>query len=312
MDYHLKSNGIFDRKRFGDNQNSLGGLALADIEMVCDFFVSQILLRITLRMIYFLHIAYDGSKYRGWQRQPTAHTVQEELEMHLKEVFKEKVTAFGCGRTDAQVHASQYFVHIKRDEPIDFDLKFRLTMKLPTDIVVYDVLPMEDNCHARYDAVSRTYDYFIHLFNDPFLANYSSWYALENLDFEAMKLAVALLPGKKDFMAVCKNPVSHKHTICHVKSTEFTVSEDETRLRFRITADRFLQGMVRLCVGFLLEVGRGRLPVSAFESILEKKELLPNLRPATPNGLYLSKVEYPYLSLESKKGHREFPTRALG
>ena len=127
-------------------------------------------------MIYFLHIAYDGSQYRGWQYQPDVTSVQEVIEEKMKKIFKKNITVFGCGRTDAEVHASQYILHIELSEPLDFDLKFRLNKNLPDDISVYDVLPMQDDQHARYDAISRSYDYYIHLYKDPLLSKYSSYY----------------------------------------------------------------------------------------------------------------------------------------
>lgn len=248
-------------------------------------------------MIYFLHISFDGSKYRGWQYQPNVPSVQAAIEEKLKRIFKKNIVVYGCGRTDACVHASQYILHIDLAERIDFDLKFRLNKNLPDDIAIYDVLEMEEGHHARYDAVSRTYDYFIHLYKDPILANYSSYYELDNLNFSAMQKAAAILPLYNDFKAICKQPHLYKHTLCKVSQAKLFVDTDQQRLRFTITANRFLRGMVRLCVSFLLKIGTGKMSVEEFEYILSNKLEVPDKDPAFPNGLYLSQVEYPYLKI---------------
>jgi tRNA pseudouridine38-40 synthase len=251
-------------------------------------------------MIYFLHIGYDGSNYRGWQYQPNVSSVQETIETILKKIFKRDMTVYGCGRTDAGVHASQYMLHIELPEQVDFDLKFRLNKNLPDDISVYDVLEMEDGKHARYDATSRTYDYYIHLHKDALLSNYSSYYELDNLNFEAMKKATDLLSKYDDFKAVCKQPHLYKHTICKVTHSKLYMDEIQQRLRFTITGDRFLRGMVRLTVAFILKVGTGKLTLEEFEHIIAEKIEVPEKESALPNGLYLSKVKYPYLDLKTQ------------
>tara|TARA_B110000211_G_C14020305_1_gene527337 strand:- start:154 stop:945 length:792 start_codon:yes stop_codon:yes gene_type:complete len=247
-------------------------------------------------MRYFLHIGYDGSKYRGWQRQSNVISVQEVIENKLKGVFKKEVTVYGCGRTDAGVHASQYFIHINLDSPLTFDLKFIINKHLPDGIVVYDVIEVEERQHARFDATWRTYDYFIHLYEDPILFGYSSYYNLESLDIQAMKKAVTTLTQHKDFRAYCKRADLHNHTLCDVKSAQLFANEDGTRIRFSITANRFLRGMIRIIVDFLLKVGTGEISVEEFESMLANKKDLDKKAPALPNGLYLSKVEYPFLN----------------
>ena len=251
-------------------------------------------------MIYFLHIGYDGSNYRGWQYQPDVVTVQETIEEKLQRIFKRKITVYGCGRTDAEVHASQYMLHIELEKPLDFDLKFRLNKNLPDDIAVYDVMEMKDDQHARYDAISRTYDYYIHLYKDPILSKYSSYYELEKLDFSSMKKAADTLLKHDDFKAVCKQPHLYKHTRCKVTNSKVYVNDSEQRLRYTITADRFLRGMVRLTVAFLLKVGMGKMTVEEFEYIIANQVEVKEKESALPNGLYLSKVEYPYLKLDAR------------
>jgi len=121
-------------------------------------------------MRYFLHLGFDGSNYRGWQKQKnTLNTVQEVIEQALSQLFKKSVSAYGCGRTDAGVHASQYVIQINLEKAPTFDLKYRLNKNLPEGIAIYEVIEVRTDQHCRYDAVARTYDYFIHWKKDPML-----------------------------------------------------------------------------------------------------------------------------------------------
>ena len=256
-------------------------------------------------MTYFLQFAFDGTRYHGWQFQPNVRSVQGTIEETLTHLFKSEIIVYGCGRTDAGVHASQYFLHIHLEEALNFDLKFRLNKNLPEDIAVLDILEMKEKQHARYDATSRTYDYFIHLNKNPILRRYSSFYELENLDFAAMQTATELFTKYDDFKAICKQPLLYKHTICKVTHAKLYVDEASGRLRFSITANRFLRGMVRFCVFFLLEVGQGKLSLAEFENILANK-LDVRKKSALPNGLHLSRVEYPYLKSTNTKSFLDF------
>ncbi len=253
-------------------------------------------------MRYFIHLGYDGSDYSGWQRQKdTPNTVQEVMETTLSRIFKKPVTIYGCGRTDAGVHASQYVIQIHLDEALVFDLKFRMNKNLPNGIAVFEIFEVNDKLHCRYDAVARTYDYFMHWNKDPGLLRYSSFYENIKLDFHLMRKATALILGTKDFKALCKQPDSYPNTLCHISKCELFVNESQGRLRFTIRGNRFLRGMVRYCMYYLLEVGSGNMTLDEFERVLnqekerkEKKEKWP----AHPNGLFLSRIEYPFLELK--------------
>lgn len=250
-------------------------------------------------MRYFIHLGFDGSNYSGWQRQKdTTNTVQEIIEQTLTQLFKKKVSVYGCGRTDAGVHASQYIIQIDLEQVPKFDLKFRLNKNLPENIAVFEIIEVEDNQNCRYDAVSRTYDYFIHWNKNPLLIRYSSFYEDLKLDYDLMKKAAALILKTKDFKALCKQPESYDDTRCLISNCELFVNEEEGRLRFTITSNRFLRGMVRICVFFLMEVGKGEITLEEFEEILNQKRDFTEKLPAYPNGLYLSKVEYPFLQLQ--------------
>ncbi|MEJ7645084.1 MAG: tRNA pseudouridine(38-40) synthase TruA [Chryseolinea sp.] len=251
-------------------------------------------------MRFFFHIGYNGYNYRGWQFQPGIASVQHVLESTLSQVLKTPVSIMGCGRTDAMVHASQFFFHLDVNAVWDYDLLFRLNKNLPDDIAIFDIIPVDENQHARYDALKRTYDYFIHTYKDPFLSQLSSLYLGRDLDLGEMKRAVALLTKYDDYRAFCKTPAEYDHTICHVsEATLFTDSRGDL-IRFQISANRFLGRMIRIIVGRLLEIGNRNLSVDAFEQYLITRVTPPIIEPAYPQGLYLSKVTYPFLDMPQR------------
>ncbi|GAB5551402.1 MAG: tRNA pseudouridine(38-40) synthase TruA [Saprospiraceae bacterium] len=250
-------------------------------------------------MRYFLHLGFDGNSYSGWQKQKnTRNTVQEVIEQTLFKLFKQAITVYGCGRTDAGVHASQYVIHINLEVAPTFDLKFRLNKNLPQDIAIFEIIEVKDSQHCRYDAVARTYDYFIHWKKDPALIRYSSFYEDLTLDFELMKKAAALILKTKDFKALCKQPNLYDNTLCQISNCELYIDQVQGRLRFTITSNRFLRGMIRFCVFFLLKVGSGEMTLAEFKEILNQEKELKQKQPALPNGLFLSGVEYPFLELK--------------
>lgn len=258
-------------------------------------------------MRYFLHIAYSGTNYRGWQMQKGGVlSVQEVIEKNLSQVFKKPVFVIGCGRTDAQVHASQYFLHFQIEEEWDFDLVFRLNKMLPPDISVFDVIPVEPKQHARFGATKRTYDYFIHTYKDPFLKNISTLYTEFKLDIPPMARAVALLTAYEDYNAFCKTPLAHSSTLCSISSATLYSNLSGDRIRFQITSNRFLRGMIRIIVGKLLLIGSRQMTVEEFEALLISKETPPEFDVAHPQGLFLSEVQYPFLTIPPKTSFSAF------
>lgn len=223
--------------------------------------------------------------------------VQGVIENALSQVLKTPVFIIGCGRTDAHVHASQFFFHMDVEQAWDFDLVFRMNKLLPAGIAIFDVIAMDGLQHARFDAVLRSYDYFIHTYKDPFLNGLSSFYLLDGLDFDKMKQAAAILPRYKDFRAFCTSPDKYEHTLCNVMYASLAVDEHGDKLRFQISSNRFLSKMIRIIMGQLLKIGRGVLSVDEFEHYLHYNQTPELITPAHPQGLYLSKVTYPYLNL---------------
>jgi tRNA pseudouridine38-40 synthase len=238
-----------------------------------------------------------GTNYFGWQRQKNSISVREVLEASLKKILKENIDCIVCGRTDTQVHASQYFFHMDVEKEWDFDLIFRLNKSLPRDISVFDIFPVEDKQNARYNAISRTYDYFIHTYKDSFLNERSSLYLEKNLDLYKMNQAVQLLPKYTDFYSFCLSPDKQNTTICRISSAKLYTTENRDRVRFQITSNRFLRGMIRIIIAKLLEIGTGKLSVEGFEDLLKNRIPLFKTKPAYPQGLYLTKIIYPFLDI---------------
>lgn len=248
-------------------------------------------------MRYFFHIGYNGYHYSGWQKLPGIQSVQHVIERSIGQILKTTVSVVGCGRTDAQVHASQFFFHLDVENEWDFDMLFRLNKTLPADVAIFEIIPMEGGPHARFDAVKRSYDYFIHTYKDPFLSTTSAFYLEKNLDLHKMKEAVALLPRYNDYRALCKSPANFRNTICEVTSARLLRDQNGDKIRFQISANRFLTGMIRIIVGKLLKIGNGVLTVDEFESYLITKETPKVLDPAYAQGLFLSRVIYPFLDI---------------
>lgn len=249
-------------------------------------------------MLYYLQIAYKGTAYQGWQRQKNSLGIQQVLEDKLFKITREKCVLIGCGRTDAGVHASEYYAHLRlKEEPIS-NLLYKINRILPKDIVIERMFPMDGSCNAQMDAIERTYHYFIHCKPDPFIREVSSYYELKRRNLEGLQQCVAAIRIATDFRSFCKQPDKVPHTLCTVFGCDWIIEEDGTKMRFEITANRFLRGMVRLLVGNLIRVLEGQTRTDEFIEALEKQKELPYFTQAHPQGLFLAGVKYPY----------EFPT----
>ncbi|PCH97318.1 MAG: tRNA pseudouridine(38-40) synthase TruA [Bacteroidetes bacterium] len=241
---------------------------------------------------YFLKLSYKGTNYHGWQIQDNTDTVQQEVNQALTTLFNEEILCTGCGRTDTGVHAKEFYAHFDSSLLIDNreQLIFRLNGCLPSDISVSDVfeVPLESN--ARFDAISRTYEYIISLKKDPFLKE-QSHYLFRTLDLGLMKKAGKELKAHEDFTSFSKSNTQTKTNLCDIKKAEWTANDQQ--LKFTITANRFLRGMVRAIVGTLLEVGQGKITVSDFAEIIEAKDRGKAGTSVPAAGLHLIAVEYP-------------------
>ncbi|MFT2010387.1 tRNA pseudouridine(38-40) synthase TruA [Pontibacter sp. 13R65] len=242
-------------------------------------------------MRYFLEMAYNGTRYHGWQVQPNAHTVQQVLDDCLSKVLRHPISSVGSGRTDTGVHASQQFVHFDVPEPLDVEQAcYRLNRILPPDIAAKHLYAVSDEAHARFDAFARTYHYRITLNKDPFLTEYA-YYLSRQPQVQLMNEAAAILLRYEDFTTFSKVKGDTKHYNCNMY--EAVWGQYENQLLFTIRANRFLRGMVRLVVGTLLDVGKGKLTVAEFEEAIASRDRRNASGAAPAQGLYLAKVEYP-------------------
>lgn len=249
-------------------------------------------------MRYFLDLAYQGTAYNGWQSQLNAPSVQESVEKALSTLLRTPTEIVGSGRTDTGVHAEQQFAHFdmfeKEGENIDLPtLKHRLNGLLPFDIAIKHIQSVHDTAHARFDAVERSYEYRINTQKNPFLRGLAYLYR-PALDLTLMNESAGKLLEYTDFQAFSKTGSNNKHFFCTLHRAEWV--QTEVGYTFHITANRFLYGMVRALVGTLLEVGAGKLSSMDFEKILQSKNRQNAKRAAPPEGLFLTKVKYPYLS----------------
>ncbi|PHR45081.1 MAG: tRNA pseudouridine(38-40) synthase TruA [Fluviicola sp.] len=244
---------------------------------------------------YFFECAYDGTDFSGWQRQPNAETVQQTIELMLSRRFKNTtIPILGCGRTDAGVHANQFYFHVDLPKNLDLEqLKYKLNKMLPTSIVIFEVIPVLAERHARFDATFRSYKYFIHTSKNPFQDKYS-WYFPHDLNLEKMNRAAQFLVGEKDFTSFSKLHTDVFTNICDLSKAEWR-ELDNDQIVFEITANRFLRNMVRAVVGTLLEVGQGYIEPEIITEILEAKDRSRAGVSVPAKGLFLNEVKYPFI-----------------
>lgn len=241
---------------------------------------------------YFIEMAYNGTRYHGWQIQPNARSIQGDLEHALSTILREEIAVTGAGRTDTGVHASYYVAHFdslktELDKPA---FSYKLNSFLGKDLVIFNIAQVSDEAHARFGAVSRTYHYFINQQKDPFVQE-TSWYNRHALDVDAMNRACQVLFDYIDFTSFSKLHTDVKTNNCKIVQAEWT--QDKHRLQFTITADRFLRNMVRAIVGTLVAVGQGKLSEDGFRQIIEKKDRGEAGVSVPAQGLFLVDIRYP-------------------
>ncbi len=254
--------------------------------MVCFFyFCNQF-----LKMRYFIDISYDGSNYHGWQIQPNADTVQHQINLAFSTILNEEINVLGAGRTDTGVHAKKMIAHFDTNQTIDFEkFKYRINGFLKKDISLNDIYKVKEDAHARFSAISRTYEYRVSRTKNPFSVN--SYFLLRDLDFQSMKKACKFLHGSHDYTSFAKLHSENYTNNCEVYIANW--KEDENLLIFTIKANRFLRNMVRAIVGTLIEIGEGKISFSDIETILMSKDRAKAGYSVPANGLSLIDIEYP-------------------
>ena len=245
---------------------------------------------------YFLTLSYNGTNFNGWQSQNnTPNTIQQILEEKVSMILKEKIEFVGCGRTDTGVNAKNYVAHFESDCKDLLENKehwlYKFNTVLPIEISAHNIQSVLPETHARYDARSRTYYYFIHRQKNPFVDNFSL-YVYGDLDFELMNKAAAILLEYSDFTSFSKLHTQNKTNTCKITKAIWQ-NNNVGQWRFTITADRFLRGMVRAIVGTLLLVGKNKISLNDFKKIIEAKDRKAAGNNVEAKALFLVGITYP-------------------
>mgnify|MGYP002400442411 FL=1 len=244
---------------------------------------------------YFIRLSYCGTAYNGWQNQPHAGTttIQSVIENALFTFLRQKVDITGCGRTDKGVHARDYIAHFDI-APLDEipTLIFRLNKLLPIDIAVHDIIQVTEDAHARFDATSRSYEYHLHTEKSPFDIH-SFYYTYDTPNIEILNEVAELMLDHVDFTTFCKFHTDVKTMNCHI--TESRWEKIGNQYIYRIKADRFLRGMIRLIVGVCLQVSRGKLTIEEVKTAMSEKRRTGQDWSVPAEGLFLCDIKYQYL-----------------
>ncbi len=241
---------------------------------------------------YFIEFSYDGSLYHGFQKQLNAITVQEIMENGISTILRDRIDIVSAGRTDTGVHAVNMFAHF------DYDIKSKieesnfchlLNRLLPADIVVIAIHKVKSDSHSRFDAISRTYNYYITDTKNPFNHKYR-YYLSEELDYIMMNKASKILYEHQDFKCFSKSNTDVKTYNCKITNAKWVKSEDDWK--FIITSNRFLRNMVRAIVGTLIEIGRGKLEIDDLDKIIQSKDRRNAGYSVPAEGLFLKEIIY--------------------
>ena len=243
-------------------------------------------------MRYLLELSFNGANYHGWQIQPNSVSVQETIEKCLSTILNEKINIVGAGRTDAGVHASYFCAHFDY-KPIIKDKSnfiYKSNSFLPKDISIIKIYKVMNDFHSRFDALSRTYQYRINTFKNPFSFN-SSYYLRKDIDFYKMNLAALKLYNYKDFKAFSKSNTDVNTFDCNITDAKWSFKENHWV--FEISANRFLRNMVRAIVGTLIEIGEGKYDIEHLDTVIMSKNREKAGYSVPAQGLCLTNIIYP-------------------
>lgn len=241
---------------------------------------------------YFIEFAYNGKTFHGWQIQPNAITVQEELNRAFSVLLGEQVNLVGAGRTDTGVHAAHFVAHMDVTIPIlkPDEMVFKVNRYLQGGIHIDSIIEVASDLHARFSAISRTYNYIISRKRSVFLEDFT-WYLPQEMDFDKMCEASGCLSEFKDFTSFARLHADNKTNDCIIALAGWKRYSDFWV--FEIKADRFLRNMVRAIVGTLVDVGKGKIRQDEFRRIILNKDRSLAGQSAPAQGLFLTHVEYP-------------------
>lgn len=240
---------------------------------------------------YFIELAYNGRNYHGWQIQPGTPTVQEALNRALSTLLREEIQVVGAGRTDTGVHASFYVAHFDTCQSLEYPEQtvYKLNRILGKDIAVSRIYPVATDKHARFSAVSRTYQYFIDKNKNPFTCEYA-WKVYPLPDIRLMNKACQVLFEYRDFTSFSKLHTNVKTNNCIIMDAHW--KDTGKQLVFTIKADRFLRNMVRAIVGTMVEIGQGKLTLADFRRIIESRNRCNAGTSVPGHALFLCHVDY--------------------
>lgn len=240
-----------------------------------------------------LTVGYDGTAFSGWQVQPGERTVQGELEAAFSALEGSPTRVHGAGRTDAGVHAVAQVAHVETALELPAErIAGALNARLPDDMLVRRVEDAPEAFDARFSATQRSYVYLMSVEEDPLWRN-RRWVVRKRPDIEAMRAAAETLLGEHDFSSFCLTGSEPSHHRCRLDSISIEWQDElGGMIILRVSANRFLRGMVRSIVGTLAEVGRGRMTVEQFRDVLEARDRSRAGATAPACGLYLEKVDY--------------------
>ncbi len=247
-------------------------------------------------MRYFLKLAYNGTNYHGWQIQPNAISVQEVLDKSLSLLCGEPVFSLGCGRTDAGVHAKEFYAHFDTQKILEPKLITNLNGILPKDIEAIEFIEVDADAHARFDASSRSYEYHLHFNKDAFKQHLSYYFNFNfKPDVKLMNEGAKIIMEYTDFACFSKANSDVFTTLCTITEARWEII-DEQSIVFHISANRFLRNMVRAIVGTLIDYGIGKIKEDDLRAIILQKNRSLAGTSVPANGLYLTKIIYPYIN----------------
>ena len=243
-------------------------------------------------MRYFLTLAYNGTSFHGWQRQPNATSVQQTLEEALTTLLRKPIAITGAGRTDTGVHAKEMMAHFEGDLSLEEEenLPYLLNRFLQEEIVIYRLDKVKADAHARFDATARTYEYHLGFQKNPFKQQLY-YYFHQPVSLEKMSEAAQILLEYEDFEAFAKTHSDVRTFLCNVTRADWESTAEGAI--FTITANRFLRNMVRAIVGTLLEIGTGKIEVADMHKIIQSKNRGEAGFSVPAAGLYLTEIQYP-------------------
>lgn len=251
-------------------------------------------------MRYFIEVSYKGTNFHGWQKQPNAPTIQEELEKAFEIILRQSVEVVGSSRTDSGVHAEQQFAHFDWETAITSPERIVLGLNsvLSQDISVKQLIFVREGIHSRFAATHRCYEYRIIRQKNPFLPDLAYLFR-PALNVEKMNEAAKLLLQYNDFECFSKIHTDVKTFLCQIEYAYWQYTS--SGLTFYIKANRFLRGMVRAIVGTLLEIGRERMTIEQFEQIILSKNRKKAAAQAPACGLFLTEVGYEWDGIRGKR-----------